>query len=51
MPTRPTPIQERRSPVKTSHLVLILLVIVILVIVGYWLFISLDGYHVYRFTL
>ena len=49
MPTRPT--QERRSPVKTSHLVLILLVIVLLVIVGYWLFIALDGYHVYRFIL
>ena len=36
---------------KTSQLVLILLVIVLLVIVGYWLFIALDGYHLYRFTL
>ncbi len=45
------PVQERRLPVKTSHLVLILLVIVLLVIVGYWLFILLDGYHLYRFTL
>ena len=30
---------------------LILLVILILVIVGYQLFIALDGYHTYHFTL
>ncbi len=34
-----------------AKIALILLVIVILVIVGYQLFIALDGYHLYRFTL
>ena len=45
--------ERRRYTMKGEFvkLLLIVLVIVIIIIVGYQLFIALDGYHLYHFTL